>query len=152
MKLPLKDYLFVGFQFFLFAVYLFNISIFPFSLPEYISILGIVICGLGVVVLVLALLQLNTNLSPFPSPKTNSELIQTGLYQFIRHPIYTGILLMLFGFGIYQSSPYKLGITLILFILFYFKSNYEEQRLISKYDDYSVYKKITGRFFPKLKF
>jgi len=152
MKLPLKDYLFVGVQFILFAVYLLNVSLFPFQLPKYISYSGLILSGLGVIIGVLALLQLNKNLSPFPSPKTNSELIQTGLYKFIRHPIYTGILLMFFGYGIYQGSSYKIGITVVLNLLFYFKSSYEESKLQAKYQGYSGYKKTTGRFLPRLRF
>jgi len=152
MKLPLKDYLFVGIQFVLFTIYLLKIKLFSFQLPEFITVSGMIICCLGVIILILALLQLNKNLSPFPSPKSNSELIQAGLYKYIRHPIYTGILLMLLGSGVYQISSYKIGITLILSILFYFKSKYEEQKLTLKYSNYTEYEKVTGRFFPKLKF
>jgi protein-S-isoprenylcysteine O-methyltransferase Ste14 len=39
-------------------------------------------------------------------------------------------------------------ITIALIVLFYFKSEYEESQLISKYRDYSEYKNNTGRFFP----
>ncbi len=151
MKVPLKDYLFVSIQFILFASYLLEIEFFSFHLPKFITFSTMIISCLGFVILVLALLQLKTNLSPFPSPKSNSELIQTGLYKFIRHPIYTGILVMLLGYGIYQTSSYKIGITFILSFLFYFKSKYEEQKLILKYPNYLEYRKRTGRFFPKLK-
>ena len=149
MKLPLKDYLFVAVQFILFAIYLLNVSLFPFQTPKYISYSGLTLSGLGILIGALALLQLNNNLSPFPSPKTNSELIKTGLYKFIRHPIYTGILLMLFGYGIFQGSSYKIGITLMLHILFYLKSSYEEVKLEAKYPGYSEYKKTSGRFLPR---
>jgi len=98
-----------------------------------------------------ALLQLNTKLSPFPSPRNNSVLIENGLFKYIRHPIYTGIILLLFGFGLFFNSFYKISVTLLLFVLFYYKTEYEEDRLSLKFSDYSAYKKKAGRFFPKFK-
>jgi len=150
MNLKLKDYLFVGIQFILFFLYLFDIKIFNIDIPRFIQHIFLVITIFGVLILLLALLQLNTNLSPFPTPKSNSQLIQTGLYKYIRHPIYTGILVMLFGYGFYVNSAFKIVITLILLILFFFKSSYEEERLLSKYHNYIEYRKKTGRFSPKI--
>lgn len=106
---------------------------------------------LGIIIVLLAILQLHKNLSPFPSPKTNSELITVGLYKYIRHPIYTGIIVITIGYGLYTDSVYKILIALGLSILFYFKSKYEEQQLSIAFKSYKNYKKATGRFFPRLK-
>jgi len=110
--------------------------------------IGLFIAGFGGVIIILALFQLNKNLSPFPTPKNNTTLLQNGLYKYMRHPIYTGIILLFTGYSLYQNSFYKLGIALLLVILFYFKSNYEEQRLEQKFPDYKLYKNKTGKFFP----
>jgi len=150
MNLNAKDYFFVGIQLILFVLYIFDIFIFEIHFPEIINGFSAGIAVLGVVVFVLALLQLNKNLSPFPSPKSNSELIQTGLYKYIRHPIYTGILLTVFGYGFYTNSFFKIIISLLILILFYFKSSYEEERLSNKFFDYKKYMKSTGRFLPKI--
>ena len=99
---------------------------------------------------IISVYQLNRNLTPFPKPKSNAELVTKGLYKHIRHPIYTGILLFLFGFALFNESLYRIIITAILLLLFYFKSKYEEQQLTVKYSDYPSYKKTTGRFLPKL--
>jgi protein-S-isoprenylcysteine O-methyltransferase Ste14 len=116
-----------------------------------IGLTGLVTLIIGVLTVAIALLQLNINLSPFPSPKSNSSLIKTGLYKFIRHPIYTGIILTTFGYGLYTDSFYKILISIGLYILFYFKSEYEEERLTKKFTDYKIYKKSTGRFFPQFR-
>lgn len=150
MNLKLKDYFFVGIQFTLFFLYLFDVAVFKVNFPEFIKYTFLAISILGGLILILALLQLNINLSPFPTPKSNAELIQSGLYKYIRHPIYTGILLMLFGYGFYKNSIFKIAVTLLLLLLFYFKSSYEEERLISAYKNYIQYRKKTGRFLPKL--
>lgn len=110
--------------------------------------IGLLIAVFGGIIIILALLQLNKNLSPFPTPKNNTTLLQNGLYKYRRHPIYTGIILLFTGYSVFQNSFYKLGISLLLVILFYFKSNYEEQRLEQKFPDYKLYKNKTGKFFP----
>nr|WP_315147284.1 methyltransferase [uncultured Flavobacterium sp.] len=93
-------------------------------------------------------MKLNKNLSPFPTPKNNVTLLENGLYKYARHPIYTGIILLVIGFSVYQNSWYKLLISLLLIILFYLKSTYEEERLEQKFPDYKNYKTKTRRFFP----
>jgi len=109
---------------------------------------GLAIAVFGGIIITLALLQLNKNLSPFPTPKESSSLLQSGLYKFIRHPIYTGIILLFSGYSVYQNSVYKLLVSVVLVILFYLKSIYEEERLEQTFPDYKNYKTKTGRFFP----
>lgn len=110
--------------------------------------IGLILSFFGGLIILLALLQLNKNLSPFPTPKNNSTLLENGLYKYTRHPIYSGIILLFIGFSVYQNSWYKLLISLLLVILFYLKSVYEEQRLEQKFPEYKNYKTKTGRFFP----
>ena len=150
MKLETKDYLFVGIQFLLFLIYLLDFRLIDFSLNSILRNSALVLTILGIFVFILAIIQLNKNLSPFPSPRSNSELVQTGLYKFIRHPIYTGILLSFFGFALYTASLSRVLITVILYFLFLYKSKYEEQMLLDRFENYADYKKNTGRFFPKL--
>ncbi|MBK5193648.1 MAG: isoprenylcysteine carboxylmethyltransferase family protein, partial [Flavobacteriaceae bacterium] len=81
-----------------------------------------------------------------------SELIITGLYKWIRHPIYSGILLLAFSFALYQNSGFKILISFFMLILFYFKTGYEEKQLSLKFPEYKNYKMNTGRFLPNFKF
>ncbi|MDP1815617.1 MAG: methyltransferase [Leadbetterella sp.] len=104
----------------------------------------------GFIIVLIALFDLDKSLTAFPTPKNNSELITSGLYKYVRHPIYTGILLTVFGYSIYSASIPRLIISLLLLILFYFKTHYEAYKLSQKYPDYSAYKARTGRFIPKL--
>jgi protein-S-isoprenylcysteine O-methyltransferase Ste14 len=104
------------------------------------------ILGTAIVFGIVALLQLNTNLSPFPSPLASGKLITNGVFRVSRHPIYTALVFSGFGYAIYQPSLYKVLITLILLTLFYYKSVYEEKLLRNKFPEYRDYKKITRRF------
>ena len=142
-----KDYLFVTIQFVLFFCFIFNLNG-SMNLSFGLQKAGLLVSILGGIIIILALLQLNKNLSPFPTPKNNTTLLQNGLYKYMRHPIYTGIILFFTGYSVYQNSFYKLGISLLLVVLFYFKSNYEELRLEEKFPDYKLYKRKTGKFFP----
>lgn len=149
MKLSIKDYLLVAFQVVLFVLYLLDLNILDVQIPQFIKTTGIILTVAGLLVALLALLQLNKNLSPFPTPKSNSDLITSGLYKHVRHPIYSGLLLLFFGYAMHSVSAYKLIITLLLLMLFYYKSRYEEQKLKQRFQAYKSYMITTGRFVPK---
>lgn len=148
MKLPKssKDYLYVGIQILLFVVYVLPISLAKISYPEWLRYSGFFILGLGVLLGAVALLQLNTNLSPFPTPVAKGKLITNGAFALARHPIYTVLMCSGLGYAIYQASLFKLLITFLLLILFYYKSAYEEELLTDKFSEYTDYKKRTRRF------
>lgn len=150
MQPATKDYLYLTIQFLLFLAYLLEVRLVDLELPVFVRTIGSVSSLAGVLVMILALLQLNRHLSPFPTPKSNAQLIRTGLYKYIRHPIYTGILLTVFGYGLHAASLFKLLVAFALLVLFYLKSRYEEERLMQVYPEYGTYRKSTGRFFIKL--
>lgn len=144
-----KDILFVVAQFMLFAAYLFEIPDLRLDFPDNADWVTLILAGLGIVIILIAMLQLNKNLSPFPTPLKNSELIVTGLFNYVRHPIYSGILITTFFMAVYLDSGFKLIITFLLAILFYYKSEFEEEQLEKKFPGYKSYKAGTGRFYPR---
>lgn len=148
MKVKVKDYLFVTIQIILFGLFFINFEL-DFGFPFIIKNIGLAIASIGFLVALIAVFQINTKLSPFPTPTENAVLLENGVFKFVRHPIYSGLLLFFFGYGIYADSIYKLFISLLLLLLFYFKTNYEENQLAIKFPDYTIYKKRVGRFFPK---
>jgi protein-S-isoprenylcysteine O-methyltransferase Ste14 len=145
-----KDYLFVCIQFLLFGWYAFDFLP-KFEIPQLFKYIGLLLSIIGFIISVLAVLQLNKNLTVFPTPKTDSELITFGMYKFSRNPIYSGLILFTFGYAFFKMSMFKILIAVLLLLLFYFKTNYEEQRLLNKFSDYQNYRKNVGRFFPKIK-
>lgn len=146
MKKTSKDYILVGIQLLLLATYFFNPSALKLGAHQFLHGVGFGLMGVGVIVTIIATLQLNKNLSPFPTPKSNARLIETGLYSGIRHPIYTGIMLTGFGLALGTDSGFRLILSVLLLILFYYKSKYEENRLSKKFPEYTAYKNRTGRF------
>ena len=152
MKLQAQDFIYVGIQFLLFALYVFNVDIVDFTLTSEVRFACLFIAMVGIAILGIALLQLNKNLSPFPTPKDGSELIQNGIYSLVRHPIYSGILFVVFGYGLYSESIYKLIISFLLLLLFFVKSDFEEKNYPKNSLNIHHIEKFQVDFFPKLNF
>ncbi len=98
----------------------------------------------------LAALQLNRNLSPFPSPKKESKLSTSGACKYIHHPIYTGLPLTAIAWATIKESPIHLAVAFILMALLHFKANREETLLIEMFEDYPDYQMKAGRLLPRL--
>ncbi|QSS97437.1 methyltransferase family protein [Psychroflexus sp. ALD_RP9] len=128
----LKDIIYVSLQAVLFVFYVIPVQIEVSLLIDLSGWFWWIFIGIGVIIGLLALLQLKTNLSPFPSPKHHSTLITSGVFKYIRHPIYTAILMVCFSYAMLSSNGWKLMVTIGLFVLFWLKSNYEEQLLQKK--------------------
>ncbi|WP_252723821.1 methyltransferase family protein [Winogradskyella psychrotolerans] len=140
------NYVFVGLQLLLFVAYVFPLKIIVINLLVWIRYAALILAGLGLILGISALLQINTKLSPFPTPVVDSKLLTHGAYAIAKHPIYTSILTVTLGYAIYDESLFKFIIFIALWILFYFKSNYEEKLLSKKFTEYSAYKLNTNRF------
>jgi len=80
------------------------------------------------------------------------HLITSGLYSSVRHPMYFGILLGVFGFCLVVQSVIVAPLTLILYaMIFNQRANYEEVMLIDAFgEEYAVYKESTKKFLPYL--
>lgn len=144
------DYIYVGIQFLLFAC----LFVLPqkqiFEAAFAIQMLGLALCLLGAILTLYATITLGSSLTALPSPKAGAQLKTGGAYRYARHPIYAGILLMLLGYLFYSGELVILLVGLSLFILFYFKARYEEQKLLQFYGQaYQEYMQKVGRFSPK---
>ena len=83
-----------------------------------------------------------------PIPKETGGLITSGLYRWVRHPIYTGVLLGAFGVAVFQGHIVTALLAIALYALFSVKSRYEENLLKIAFPEYAAYMTRTGRFFP----
>ncbi len=147
-SIPLKDIIFVTIQFLLFLLYLPSPLKITLQLNVTFRYVTLSFAFLGLLLIIIAIYQMNKSLSPFPTPLKTATLIQSGVYKMMRHPIYSGIILAATGFGLYDNSIWKTGIGILLWLLFYFKSNYEETLLCKRFPDYKEYRLRTNRFFP----
>ena len=107
------------------------------------------ILGLGGLILIIkGLIDLGKNLTPLPYPIENGELVQTGIYGIVRHPLYSGLILAALGWTLFQMSISHLIGTAILIIFFDIKASREETWLTEKYPDYSQYSQRVKKLLP----
>ncbi|MCK9409424.1 MAG: isoprenylcysteine carboxylmethyltransferase family protein [Bacteriovoracaceae bacterium] len=117
---------------------------FPFYNP-YLLPLGLLSGVIGF----LAILTMKwDNLRVQPIPKQDAELITSGIYKFIRHPMYLSVLLLMLPFVITTLDRLSLSLYFLLFATLIKKLQFEERLLLQKFPSYSDYMKQTYRLIP----
>ena len=106
---------------------------------------------IGIVILGLSALALGKSLTAHPMPGKNAVLVTDGLYRFVKHPIYSGLILLSFGLTIAGGFFPHTIFFIALVVLLNYKASFEEKLLASTYAGYAEYSKKTGRFIPRLK-
>jgi protein-S-isoprenylcysteine O-methyltransferase Ste14 len=120
------------------------------SIEQMARVLGLVVLIGGLIVFALGIITLGRSLSPLPAPLPSAELVERGIYRFIRHPIYTGLILAGLGGSIYAVSPLALLLTGALAVVLDLKSRREEIWLRERFAGYAAYVARTRRFIPGL--
>jgi protein-S-isoprenylcysteine O-methyltransferase Ste14 len=112
------------------------------------SILGDVLCVLGISLAIWARVYLGRNWGVPMSVKVNPELVTSGPYTFIRHPIYSGVLLAMIGSIFVEGIPW-LVVLVLLGGYFIFAATREEKLMLKQFpDQYPQYKKRTKMLIP----
>lgn len=106
---------------------------------------------LGFVVLALSALALGKSLTAHPMPSKSAVLVTDGLYSFVKHPIYSGLILVGFGLVITGGFFPHIIFFIALVLLLNYKASFEEKLLTQTYSGYAEYSRKTGRFIPRLK-
>jgi len=103
----------------------------------------------GIVLVISGLIGLNwKSFSVFPEPRPDGKLITTGIYAFIRHPMYAGILAITYVLVLdFPTGPRALAL-LILTSVFLVKIQKEERWLAAQYPDSEDWRKKTDRLIP----
>jgi protein-S-isoprenylcysteine O-methyltransferase Ste14 len=132
----------------------------PWGLPAFaqgfaVAVVRWVAAGVGLVCLVLSIecwLRMGKNWRMAVTPEQPTELVTTGLFGLVRHPIYAlSILLMLCTLVVVPTTPVAV-IALIHIVLMIAKAHNEERFLLGLHGaPYRHYLDRTGRFFPRLR-
>ncbi len=112
------------------------------------QILGLLLALLGAGFAFAGVWNLGRNLTAVPYPKDGSRLVVSGLYGLIRHPIYSGLILGSFGWGLLLGAPVSLAWAAALFGLLDIKSRREEAWLRERFPDYAAYQKRVRKLLP----
>ena len=92
--------------------------------------------------------SLGRGLTALPLPNDHAILRTGGLYRFVRHPIYTGVLLAAVSRTAVLGRPYAVVATSALVALLSGKARFEERHLAARFPGYDAYAARTPRFIP----
>jgi protein-S-isoprenylcysteine O-methyltransferase Ste14 len=108
--------------------------------PSWIRWIGGGIMAAGLTVLTWGARSLGPNLTPGTEPLAAGELVTTGAYAHVRHPIYTGLVLLLTGYSLAWSN-WTLSLILGFVVLQYLegKARAEERWLLTRFPRYRAY-------------
>ncbi len=114
------------------------------------TVVGVVLLIAAGLFVIVGAYHLGPNLSPLPRPKDDAQLIRSGAYKYVRHPIYTGLISGGFGWALFVNGSLTLFYALLLTGLLDLKARYEERLLRSKFESYAGYQRDVARFIPFL--
>jgi protein-S-isoprenylcysteine O-methyltransferase Ste14 len=114
--------------------------------PAWIRVLGGGLLLLGLLVLVWGIRSLGRSLTPGTEPLSDGELVTSGAYTHVRHPIYTGLVLALAGYTLAWSN-WTLALLFGFLALKYFqgKAAVEEDWLMERFPGYKSYMRRVPR-------
>jgi protein-S-isoprenylcysteine O-methyltransferase Ste14 len=149
--LPLIGFLFIGnFKFLArLGIPVNSLGILLIPHTTIINVLSAILAVAGLIVAIMARRALAENWSAAVALKRDHELITTGLYRYVRHPIYTGNLLMVLGTALsFDTLSACIGFFIIVFTVL-LKLRQEEVLLTEHFsEEYSSYKKRTKILIP----
>jgi protein-S-isoprenylcysteine O-methyltransferase Ste14 len=119
--------------------------------PGWLATVGSAAVVAGGAVLLVAAFNLGRSLTPLPTPTRNATLRTGGLYGFVRHPIYSGLLALVFGGAITSARVVRLVLAAALLALLNRKAAWEEDMLRRRYPGYDDYARRTPKFLPRLR-
>ena len=142
LKTP-YEFLLVILQFFNIILHFVQLEFFPkreiIQINSIFTFVGYFLIIISSIVMLIAIKELGRNLSPFPRPIVNGNLTTSGIYSFIRHPMYYSLILISLGYFITKLTFYYLCLTISLSLIIKFKIILEEKYLNYKFKNYFIY-------------
>src|SRR6266550_3014392 len=111
---------------------------------------GILLTAAGIAFAISARFYLGQNWSSAVTIKVGHQLIRTGPYAWVRHPIYSGLLVALLGTSLARAKVAGLIALPLFWLSFWIKSRLEEQFMRKTFgEEYVEYSRSTGSLIPK---
>jgi protein-S-isoprenylcysteine O-methyltransferase Ste14 len=114
----------------------------------FLAVIGDILCAAGIAFAIWARAYLGRNWGMPMTLREKPELVTSGPYQFVRHPIYSGFLLAMFGTGL-ADGPIWLFVMLIAGIYFIYSAKVEEEMMLKEFpEQYPAYVERTKMLVP----
>jgi protein-S-isoprenylcysteine O-methyltransferase Ste14 len=104
--------------------------------------------ALGAILGAWGFVHLGSGLTPLPLPNGAVELITSGPYRMMRHPIYTAVMVGMSGIALTTRTPIAMAIAAGLIVFLNAKARWEERHLRIAFAGYQEYAHTTARFVP----
>ena len=112
------------------------------------QVIGVIVFAAGLGLAVWARIYLGRNWGMPMTKKEEPELVTSGPYRFVRHPIYSGILVALLGTAL-ATNLYLLIAVVVLGAYFVYSATVEERILTTSFpDSYPTYRAGTKMLIP----
>jgi len=119
-------------------------------IPLTVEIIGLAVLNIGLIIIYIAMIQ-NAYASKVLDINKDQKLIDTGLYGHVRHPLYTGAILMVLGVPVALGSWFSLIPAAIVVLALLIRIRFEEEMLIKGMDDYDEYRsRVKYKIIPKI--
>ena len=120
----------------------------PPTLPSLICCAVLVVAGLALALS--AARRLGGALTATPVPIEGAGLRTTGAYRFVRHPIYSALLLVTLGLLVGFGTPWSWAWGLVIVLFFWIKSRWEDTLLHEEYGaPWEAWARTTGGLVPR---
>jgi protein-S-isoprenylcysteine O-methyltransferase Ste14 len=119
--------------------------------PGWLRVLGAAGGLAGLAVMALGGTALGRGLTAVPLPNRHAVLRTGGLYRWVRHPIYSGLLLAAGSLVVATGGGARLVAFVALATLLGVKARWEEERLARHFAGYRQYARRTPRFVPGMR-
>ena len=117
------------------------------AFPFYLNMAGLVIGLLGALFSIWAITHLRAS---FGLRAAVRELVTTGPYRRIRHPLYVGEIIHVFGVVILAATPVALYLFIVAVMLQVIRAKIEERKFLASEPAYAEFRRNTGFLWPKL--
>lgn len=107
---------------------------------------GLALAGLAV--LWAGAAALGANLTVLPRPREDARLVRHGVYRWVRHPIYTGVIFLAASWAVYRGDALHVILAVAIVAFFGVKAAREERYLRDRFPEYDHYRRSTWRFVP----
>jgi len=115
---------------------------------ETISTLGLIVMAGGELITIAGMLTLRGSFSIFSEVR---EFKSSGLYRYLRHPLYSGEIISIWGYAIIAPDYFTFSGALLFTLLQVARARIEERKLEKHHPHYALYRQQTGFLLPRLR-